>query len=123
MHPKRLEHYKQLLTSMRRRITGGVEHMIESIQEEANPTGNVSNVPIHLGDLATNALDADVQVLETEQNFLGEVQAALTRIQDGSYGLCESCGSEIAEERLESLPHTPYCIKCAIQNSNGTARS
>ena len=87
--------------------------MVESIQEETNPTGNGSNVPIHMGDLATNALDADVHVLETEQALLNDIEAALRRIQDGSYGQCTSCASPIPDERLESLPQTPVCVGCA----------
>jgi RNA polymerase-binding transcription factor DksA len=41
------------------------------------------------------------------------VKRALLRLHDGTYGLCESCGSEIGAARLEALPATPYCINCA----------
>jgi len=113
MEPKKLHHFKNVLLSMRRRVTGEVEHMIESIQEEANPTGAVSHIPVHFGDLATNAFDADVRILETEQSILEEVELALARVEQGTYGVCLSCESPIGEERLESLPHTPRCIRCA----------
>jgi DnaK suppressor protein len=113
MQPKMLQHFKDRLLAMRRRVTGEVEHMIESIQEEANPTGNVSHMPVHFGDLATNALDADVRVLETEQTILEEVEGALKRIESGGYGVCLACSATIGEERIESLPFTPHCIDCA----------
>ena len=113
MQPKKLQEFKERLLSMRRRVTGEVEHMIESIQEEANQTGNVSNIPVHFGDLAVTALEADVRVLETEQSILEEIEAALARVEQGNYGLCLACGSPIADERLDSLPQTPMCISCA----------
>ena len=42
-----------------------------------------------------------------------EVNKALQRLHDGSYGLCEVCGSAIASERLEALPEATRCINCA----------
>jgi len=43
---------------------------------------------------------------------LASVRAALQRVQDGTYGVCMTCGVDIAEERLEYLPETPYCTPC-----------
>jgi RNA polymerase-binding transcription factor DksA len=44
---------------------------------------------------------------------LGEMQRALAKFDDGSYGLCERCGNPIAEARLEAMPATRYCIEHA----------
>jgi len=41
------------------------------------------------------------------------IQAALTRIKDGTFGSCGTCGEPISEERLDVLPHTPTCKNCA----------
>lgn len=41
------------------------------------------------------------------------IRAALDRIAKGTYGVCVSCGEEIAQERLDLLPHTPFCRNCA----------
>jgi RNA polymerase-binding transcription factor DksA len=43
------------------------------------------------------------------------IEAALRRIEDGSYGTCVSCGDPIGEARLDVLPHTPKCRTCAAQ--------
>jgi len=48
-----------------------------------------------------------------EQAEMGRIRAALTRIEDGTYGYCVKCGEKIAEERLDLLPATPYCRNCA----------
>lgn len=42
-----------------------------------------------------------------------QIEAALVRIAEGEYGFCTKCGSEIGEERLNLLPHTPFCRHCA----------
>jgi DnaK suppressor protein len=47
------------------------------------------------------------------------MDAALRRIDDGSYGMCGSCGQPIAEERLEALPWTTRCIDCKRREERG----
>jgi RNA polymerase-binding transcription factor DksA len=44
---------------------------------------------------------------------LRQISAALQRIEVGEYGTCTKCGAEIGEERLDLLPHTPFCRRCA----------
>jgi DnaK suppressor protein len=51
--------------------------------------------------------------LEQGQKTLAEVEAALHRMDRGTYGVCESCGEEIPEVRLRALPWARYCLKCA----------
>ena len=57
------------------------------------------------------------EVLEAEglsaQSELRQIEAALVRIDSGDYGFCVRCGAEIAEERLDALPFTPFCRICA----------
>ena len=50
--------------------------------------------------------------LETRQS-VAQLQAALERIDDGSYGVCEGCGADIAPARLEARPESTHCIDCA----------
>ncbi len=44
------------------------------------------------------------------------IRAALDRIENGTYGECVKCGEEISEERLDVVPHTPFCRNCAQGN-------
>lgn len=57
------------------------------------------------------------EVLETMgrsgQQELRQIAAALDRIEKGTYGICVKCGDEIAAERLDLLPDTPFCARCA----------
>lgn len=50
---------------------------------------------------------------EAGQKELGAIEAALDRVAAGTFGICVSCGQPIAEDRLDLLPHTPFCQTCA----------
>ncbi|POX36670.1 molecular chaperone DnaK [Streptomyces sp. Ru73] len=49
---------------------------------------------------------------EAIRRVLGEIEAAFTRVEDGSYGACLSCAKPVPVERLEILPYTRYCVAC-----------
>jgi DnaK suppressor protein len=52
-------------------------------------------------------------LLSETNTALADIQAAERRIDDGRYGICTTCGLEIAGERLDALPATPICVTCA----------
>ena len=78
------------------------------------------------GDLKEHGAEADFEERATEiagdevleglglqgQKEVQQIKAALSRIEDGSFGLCVQCDEEIPEKRLELLPHTPLCTNC-----------
>jgi DnaK suppressor protein len=69
------------------------------------------------GDAADAASQNDVKEMvlnlkESEKRALANIEEAITRIDDGSYGLCDECGQPIPEKRLLALPHAKYCVAC-----------
>jgi RNA polymerase-binding transcription factor DksA len=50
--------------------------------------------------------------------MLEEIQAAIHRIDEGTFGYCIDCGCQIAEERLQAIPYTPHCIRCSSKHAN-----
>ena len=58
----------------------------------------------------------DLALLDHNRQHLAEIDAALARLDEGTYGACSSCRREIAPERLEALPWTPLCIDCSRAN-------
>jgi len=58
------------------------------------------------------------EILDNEQDLLAQVNAALQRIEQGTYGICENCDQPINEKRLEALPWASLCIKCEAEQSN-----
>lgn len=77
--------------------------------------GGLSNAPMHIADMGTDAFQQEMSsaLLENEQYLLEEAVAALRRLDTGAYGECETCGRQIAPERLDAIPYTRYCVKCA----------
>src|SRR5437879_85871 len=65
-------------------------------------------------DLASEERDREISFIlsDRERAKMGAIEDALERIAEGSYGVCESCGLEIGEERLEALPFTRLCRDC-----------
>jgi RNA polymerase-binding transcription factor DksA len=65
----------------------------------------------HLADLATDTIDREIDdtLEENSTNIVREIEAALTRIDDGTYGFCSACGKQIEPERLEYLPWATQC--------------
>jgi RNA polymerase-binding protein DksA len=118
MNPAKLRHYRELLLHCRERARGEVNHVVNALQEEVEIDTNLSSAPVHLADVAADAVDADVQVLQTERTILDQINDALGRIDDGTFGTCLECGTPISELRLKALPYTPLCVRCARAGSD-----
>jgi DnaK suppressor protein len=113
MNAEKLKQFHHQLLQSRERTIGEVNKVVQALQEEVNIDSNVSAAPVHLADVAPSAVDADVEVLQTERGMLEQINEALDRIEHGQYGVCQECGRDISEERLKALPYTPLCVTCA----------
>jgi RNA polymerase-binding protein DksA len=120
MSPEKLKHYRSMLTDLHERVGGEVNYVVESIHADVDMNASLSAAPVHLADVASEAVDADVQVLNTERSILEQIDAALARVNDGSYGRCADCGKPIGEERLDALPYAPLCRTCADAEADQT---
>jgi DnaK suppressor protein len=113
-----LEGYRQKLRALRDRITRNVSHLTD---EALNPSGgdnegNLSHVPIHMADLGSDASERDntLNLLANERQILAEIDQALQRLDQGTFGRCEECqGPILPRDRLKELPYTRYCVACA----------
>lgn len=122
-----INHYRRRLLSLRRRLSGDLsaleDEAMRPIGGEAG--GNLSDVPVHMADLAPANYEEDIalDLLENDEQLLKEVDDALARIERGSFGRCENCGREISQERLQALPYARYCIRCARELQARAGRS
>ena len=96
-----------------------VEAALENLHDETRGTlyddaGEETAFDNHLADTATETYDRelDYTLEENAGRVLGEIDAALQRIEDGTYGTCTNCSGRIPEERLEALPWATLCIDC-----------
>jgi RNA polymerase-binding transcription factor DksA len=109
--------FKELLLALRSRLRGDVNALADAAlrKTRSEASGDLSSMPIHMADLGTDAFEQEftLSLMEHDGNALEQIEAALVRIEDGNYGACLECGAKIPKARLQVLPHTPYCVKCA----------
>lgn len=113
MRTEEVDQFRGRLIEMRRRLTHTVNDIGAAISEDIVAPGDVSTTPTHSADMDAGDLDENVALAANEAQLLGEVEAALERTEQGGFGRCQRCGREIARQRLEALPYTPFCIHCA----------
>jgi RNA polymerase-binding protein DksA len=108
-------HFQQVLLEERRRVAAAIENLHDehpgSIRDE---TGEDAVYDNHLADTATETYDRelDYTLEENAEHVLAEIDSALKRIDDGTYGTCTNCGKQIPPERLEARPWATLCIGC-----------
>ncbi len=105
MQAAKLEHYRQRLIEERDQLIRELNRIGESIPEEVRPPGEHEIAP-------SEGIDVDITLGKGEGNWIDEIDAALNRIRDGSFGKCCRCGRKISERRLEALPFARYCVRC-----------
>ena len=86
-------------------------HQLDHGQPWANENTGYGN---HMADDATEAFEQtrDLAVRKGMQRMLADVQEALAKLEQGTYGLCEGCGETIDWARLEAKPEAKLCIRC-----------
>ena len=108
------DRFRTRLLEERERLRMAVEYMHderESTQED-DTEHELATADNHMGDAASNMHDRELDAgLEAGgEQVLEQIEAALKRIDDGTYGKCEVCGKDIGEERLEARPWARLCI-------------
>jgi DnaK suppressor protein len=118
-----LEHFRDLLLSKRRELVGDMSQMErEALRSSGN--SNLSTLPIHMADMGTDNYEQEftLGLVEKDRNLLREINSALAKIQNGTYGICEGTGKPISKPRLEAQPWARYSIEHARQLERNTFR-
>ena len=111
--PAEIEEFKAILWEKRNEILGNVTTMeFEALRRDRS---DLSNMPTHMADTGTNNYEIDniLGLMDSERKILIEIDIALSRIENGTYGICENDGEPIPNARLEAIPWARYCITCA----------
>jgi RNA polymerase-binding protein DksA len=110
-----VDRFREALLEERRRVQAAIENLHEehpgTISDEAGEEAAYDN---HRADTATETYDRelDYTLEENSEHVLADIDAALKRIEDGTFGICTNCGKQIPEERLEARPWATLCIDC-----------
>lgn len=115
-----LQYFFQLLLEKRRELVGDVDHMNDEAMRNGS-TGEISNMPIHMADIGTDNYEQEFMLglIESERKMLRDIDRALAKIKDGTYGICEGTGEPIERARLEARPEARYCIEYARKIEQG----
>jgi RNA polymerase-binding protein DksA len=111
-----VQRFRDSLLTERRRVLGAIENLHEenpgSLSDETGEL--VIGVDNHPADTATETFDRELEYTleENSEHVLRDIDDALKRIEDGTYGTCTNCGKQIPEERLEARPWATLCIDC-----------
>ena len=111
-----LKQFKGLLLGLKSTLRIDMNQMGDEAlgKSRAEASGDLSNVPLHSADLGTDTYEQDftIGMMETEGIELKQIDDALERITDKTFGICEECRKPIPETRLRVIPYARQCIKC-----------
>ena len=111
------ERFRAILLEERERVQRALANLRGdhpgTLDDEVEEISGVSDN--HLAETATATLDREIDYTleENSGQVLTEIDAAVKRIDEGTYGACANCGAQIARERLEAYPWASLCIDCA----------
>ena len=77
-------------------------------------SGDLSGYTFHMADMATDLYDREfsLELAEGEGNRLYDLDDAIKRVDEGTYGKCDECGGSITKQRLKAMPQAQFCLKC-----------
>ena len=113
MNKKKLQYFKKILTEQ-----------LDALQDKTSlnrvTTLAESEQISDFTDQATleSDIDMNIHIKERDSKLIIKIKQALERIEDGTYGICEHCGEEISEARIEARPVTTVCIDCKRAQEN-----
>lgn len=99
--------------SMKQRLEQELETARRDLARLEQRLGEKGDYSLGEGDPAIYQWELNLAMRERVEAKIAELEAALARIEEGTYGICEVCGEPISEERLDLLPTTTLCHRCA----------
>src|SRR5438093_12431922 len=110
--------YQPFIDSLRRKQ----QELLDSYQRDkaagnAQPDDGIQD----LADKAASAYSKELNfsLSDGERNLLMQIEEALSRTEEGTFGTCTNCGNQVGEKRLQAVPWTPYCIDCQELQEKG----
>ncbi len=110
MNRRRLDAFRNLLLGRLRSLESKIGSRLGELVDQRDALADTT-------DIASEESDRDMtlRVHDHERKIIEEIRAALRRIEEGDYGVCESCGDDIGEKRLLARPVATHCIDCMTE--------
>jgi RNA polymerase-binding protein DksA len=119
-----VDHFRRLLLERRGAVAAALDNLHkENAGSLKDETGELvsGSADQHMADTATETVEREIgnTLEEHDERLLQAIDAALLRIENGTYGKCVNCGAQIPEERLEAMPWATLCIECKRKEERG----
>tara|TARA_R100000027_G_scaffold67753_2_gene68560 strand:+ start:1706 stop:2641 length:936 start_codon:yes stop_codon:yes gene_type:complete len=125
--PKKFLTYYRALVELHEQVYEGLHRHSEETLRRSNKedSGDLSSYGQHMADAGTDSFDRDfaLSMVSSEQEALYEIDEAIRRIRDGSYGVCEITGKPISRDRLRAVPFTRYSVEGQMEVERGRKRT
>lgn len=117
---KELEHFQSLVLGKRSSAQEDVERMRSQLEDAREQSENDTAYSFHMADAGTDAMEREklYLMIARQQKYIGYLDRALERIENGTYGICKVTGNAISKERLEAVPHTEISIEAKLQQKS-----
>jgi len=113
---KDLVYFKKLILKRKEEIVEQINHISEDTlkKSQKDAAGDISGYTYHMADIATDTYDREFSLglASNERKFIYEIDDAVKKIEDGTYGICEGCKNLITKTRLKAIPYARRCLKC-----------
>ena len=111
--------HRERLLALRARLQGDMTQMADSALN--HDRSRSTSMPTDMAELGSGNFDQELtlSLLGGERDAIEQVQAAIERIDEGTYGHCDECGVKIPRARLEAIPYAAQCVRCASQREEG----
>ena len=108
--------FKKLVLKRKDAILDEINHIAEDTlkKSQKEASGDISGYTYHMADVATDTYDREFSLVlaSNERKLLLELDDALKKIEEGTFGICENCKSLISKNRLKAVPYARMCVKC-----------
>lgn len=113
---KDLDSYKEKLFNLKDDVLAQIRDISQDtlMKSQKDMSGDFSGYGIHMADVATDNYERDfnLKLVSSERDIVVEIDQAIKRIEEKTYGICNMCKKDIKISRLNALPHAEYCRKC-----------
>lgn len=116
MSEKDLQKYKEKLLNLKEQVSDEIKHLSEDtlMKSQKELSGDMSGYGLHMADVASDNFERDFSLerVSDGRNVIIEINEALRRVDEGTFGKCSMCKGPINKQRLEALPHSRFCKRC-----------
>jgi len=113
---KELLEFKKLILKRKSELIDQINHISEDTLKKSpkEASGDISSYTYHMADIATDTYDREfiMSLASNDRALFYEIEDALKKIEDGTFGVCEECKDLIAKVRLKAIPYARLCLKC-----------